>query len=264
MKDIILQQAIKSGRLGSHPFYWYESIDSTNLKALEMAKEGAQSGTIIVAHAQNSGRGRLGRSWISPAGTGLYVSIILRPQLAPEHLSKITLAAGVAVSKAIDLVTNISTMIKWPNDILADGKKIAGILSESTGVNPAGKTAVVLGIGINVNTPQESFPEALKDKASSLMAITGTIVQKGVLLKQLLDEISRQVKRLEQGEFSQILEDWKARDTTLGKRLNWLNAAKQIVCGIAQGPDENGHLQVKDFSGKLHDVLSGDITLVDS
>ena len=168
MNDTILQQAIETGRFGNHPFHWYESIDSTNLCAMEMARNGAQEQTVVMAQSQSHGRGRLGRAWVSPSGQGLYVSIILRPQLAPEHLSQMTLVAGVAACRAIDIEAGISTMIKWPNDVLVDGKKIAGILSESTGLSPQVKTAVVLGIGINVDIPQEAFPQELQSKAASI------------------------------------------------------------------------------------------------
>lgn len=264
MLDAILQQAIDSGRLGATPFYWYESIGSTNQKALEMVRDGWSGQAIVMAESQTSGRGRLGRSWVSPAGTGLYVSIVLWPQVAPEDLSKVTLVAGVAVNRAINLEANIATMIKWPNDILADCKKVAGILAESTAVTSRGKTAVVLGIGVNVTTPLEDFPSELSGKVTSLLAVSGKVIQRGALLKRIVSEISRQMELLEQGHFSKILEEWKARDATLGKRLHWINSSKQAVYGVSMGPDKEGRLRVRDSSGKVHEVISGDVNLADS
>jgi BirA family biotin operon repressor/biotin-[acetyl-CoA-carboxylase] ligase len=264
MNDLILQQAIATGRLGKHPFYWYEAIDSTNARALEMARNGVPDQTVVAAESQNRGRGRLGRAWVSPPGTGLYVSIVLRPQLEPEHLSQMTLMAGVAVCRAIDSEAGIFTRIKWPNDVLADGKKIAGILAESTGISSQRKTAVVLGIGINVETPPEAFPQELRSRAASIFAVTGKIVPKGALLKRLLAEINQLTEALEGGGFAKILAEWKGRDATLGKRLNWITTAQQVICGVAMGPDEKGHLHIKDSSGTVHEVVSGDINLLGS
>jgi len=263
MNDKILQQAIKTGRLGRHPFYWYETLDSTNTCAMEMARNGAEDQTLIVAESQNRGRGRLGRTWVSPPGTGLYVSIILQPKLEPEHLAQLTLMAGVAVCRAIDGVAGIFTRIKWPNDVLAEGKKIAGILSESTGISLQEKPVVVLGIGINVESPPEAFSQELVS-ATSIFAVTGRIVQKGTLLQRLLVEIGQLTELLEQGEFSKILTEWKGRDATLGKRLKWITTAQEVVYGVAMGPDEEGHLHIKDHSGTLHEVVSGDINLLGS
>nr|MBF0223641.1 biotin--[acetyl-CoA-carboxylase] ligase [Desulfobulbaceae bacterium] len=263
MCDTILQQAIDSGRLGSIPFYWHESIGSTNQKALEMVRNGLFEQTIIMADSQTSGRGRLGRSWVSPAGSGLYVSIVLWPQVAPEHLSKLTLVAGVAVNRAINLEATIATMIKWPNDIVVDGKKVAGILAESTAVTSRGKTAVVLGIGVNVTTPLNAFPLELSGRVTSLLAVSGKRIHRGVLLKRLVSEIAMQMELFEGGSFSTILEEWKRRDATLGKRLHWLNSTKQAIYGVSLGPDKDGRLQVRDASGKVHEVLSGDVTLAE-
>lgn len=262
MHDAILEAAKECGRLGSVPFFWHESIDSTNTSALQMVRGGFRGPAVVLADRQSGGRGRLGRSWVSPPGTGLYLSVILWPQLEPKDLSKITIAAGLAVSKSIDAEAGLATMIKWPNDVLAAGKKIAGILCESTALaSPLGQIAVVLGIGVNVSTPAALFPDELQQRATSLLLASGKHVKRGALLVSLVDELSVQVKRLEQGGFSVILEEWKGRDATFGKRLNWLNAANQVVFGVALGPDKEGRLQVRDFSGRLHEVVSGDVTL---
>ena len=149
---------------------YFDTIDSTNIKAQELAEKGYQSGTLVVADKQESGKGRRGRSWVSPSGTGIFMTLMIKPDINPNNASMLTLVAALAVAKAITSVTGEEAMIKWPNDIVVNGKKVCGILTEMNAqfdyINN-----IVVGIGINVHN--ESFPEEISQMASSLMIEAG-------------------------------------------------------------------------------------------
>ena len=238
--------------------------ESTNLLALEMGKQGAAAGTVVVAETQTRGRGRLQREWFSPPGTGLYFSMLLRPQLDPIDLPKITLVAGVAICQALEQVCQLSPGIKWPNDLLVEGKKIGGILCETgpvTGTNDSRGILVILGVGLNITTPESVFPEQVRGKATSLLAATGREFDKDTILNAVLDRIDAAMARLEAGGFSTVLEQWRTRDVLLGKTLSWLNPAGLVVTGRALGIDGSGQYHVRDTRGRVHRVISGDINL---
>jgi len=239
--------------------------ESTNSKALEAGQQGAVSGTVIVAETQTGGRGRLNRSWLSPPGMGLYFSIILRPELAPEHLSKITLAAGVAVCRAIERKVGLKPQIKWPNDILLDDKKVGGILSETGPIKQTSsgqQTLVVVGIGLNIKEPAGGFPPDLKEKATALSEHQDKAVVMEDLVLPIADDLDRGVALLEKGAFPQILKEWMRRDAGHGKVLTWVTPLGQEVTGISLGPDAEGILRIRDQAGIIHKVLSGDVNLV--
>lgn len=149
---------------------YFDTIDSTNIKAQELAEKGYQSGTLVVADKQESGKGRRGRSWVSPSGTGIFMTLMIKPDINPNNASMLTLVAALAVAKAITSVTGEEALIKWPNDIVINGKKVCGILTEMNAqfdyINH-----IVVGIGINVHN--ESFPEEISQMASSLMIEAG-------------------------------------------------------------------------------------------
>lgn len=149
---------------------YFDTIDSTNTKAQELAEKGYQSGTLVVADKQESGKGRRGRSWVSPSGTGIFMTLMIKPDINPNNASRLTLVAALAVAKAITSVTGEEALIKWPNDIVVNGKKVCGILTEMNAqfdyINH-----IVVGIGINVHN--ESFPEEISQMASSLMIEAG-------------------------------------------------------------------------------------------
>lgn len=149
---------------------YFDTIDSTNTKAQELAEKGYPSGTLVVADKQESGKGRRGRSWVSPSGTGIFMTLMIKPDINPNNASMLTLVAALAVAKAITSVTGEEAMIKWPNDIVVNGKKVCGILTEMNAqfdyINH-----IVVGIGINVHN--ESFPEEISQMASSLMIEAG-------------------------------------------------------------------------------------------
>ena len=262
MFDDLWQTMIRTAEIGHHPVHFFTSTGSTNDLALALSNTGAPDASLIVADSQSGGRGRLaGRSWYSPPGTGLYFSLILRPQLAPADFPKLTLAAGLALCKGLESHAHCQPGLKWPNDLFLHGKKCGGILTETQAVTGAGQTAVVIGIGLNVNTPAEAFTNDLRAKATSLLAETGIIHERGALLAAILVELDLVVDRLEQGDFPSILAEWRQRDIHAGLQVSWVNTQGRIITGISLGPDEDGFLHIQDGQGQVHSVLSGDISL---
>lgn len=239
--------------------------ESTNSVALEAGEQGAPAGTVVVADEQTGGRGRLNRSWLSPPGMGLYFSLVLRPDLAPGDLAKITLAAGLAVCRAIEAECRIYPEIKWPNDLLVEGRKFGGILTETrSGQDPAAERCplVVVGVGLNLSPPRGGFPSDLQERATALALHAEQAIDTGALLKECLAAIEAQVHRLESGDFPAILADWQQRDAIRDKVLSWVTPQGNKVTGVSLGPDEHGMLRVRDDQGVVHTVISGDVKLV--
>jgi BirA family biotin operon repressor/biotin-[acetyl-CoA-carboxylase] ligase len=228
--------------------------ESTNSIALDLGKKGADPGTVVVADTQTGGRGRLKRSWVSLPGMGLYFSIILRPRLAPEHLPKVTLAAGLALCKVVEAELSLYSQIKWPNDLLLDGKKFAGILTETE--------PVVVGVGLNLSKPEGGFPSDIKERATALSLHTSREISSEILLETCVAEVENELLRLEKGEFPEILQEWMQRDACKDKVLTWVTPQGKEVTGVSLGPDPDGSLRIKDQTGDIHTVLSGDVNLV--
>lgn len=237
------------------------STASTNSVALLMAGQGEPAGSVVVAETQTKGRGRLGRGWLSPPGTGLYFSMILRPSMAWQDLVKIPLAAGVAICKAIEKECGLAPKLKWPNDLLLGGKKFGGILTE-TGPVTAGASFVVLGVGLNITTPKTDFPPPLQARSTSLFLHTGRVFDKEKLLSAIVLQIDNIVPRMEAGEFSEIFNEWRARDTVQGAVLSWLTPPHgEVIRGVALGLNDAGGYQIRDNAGVVHEVLSGDLSI---
>lgn len=238
--------------------------ESTNLVALEAGQQGVAPGTVVVADAQTGGRGRLNRSWLSLPGMGLYFSLILRPRLAPEHLPKVTLAAGLALCKAVEAEYSLSPEIKWPNDLLLDGRKFGGILTETESITGSDSTStlVIVGVGLNLSSPEGGFPPDIEDRATSISLHADNEVSSEILLERCVAAVEKEVQRLEKGQFSIILQEWLQRDTIQGKVLTWVTPKGKVVTGVSLGPDADGILRIRDQAGSIHTVISGDVTLV--
>lgn len=259
--DALWQNMKETGLLDTRPVHFLETTESTNSVALELGRQGAASSTLVIAETQSKGRGRLNREWVSPKGKGLYFSLIWRPELAPEDFPKITLAAGVAICKALEKAARVSPKIKWPNDILLDDKKCGGLLTEAEGLSGNNKPFVVLGVGLNVTTPLSVFPEDLRSKVATLKEASGHDLLRGELLKIILQQVDSVLERLEKGGFPEILDDWHRRDAVLGKKLSWVTPTGNIVTGVSLGPDDQGFLHIRDDQGMTHEVISGDVNL---
>jgi BirA family biotin operon repressor/biotin-[acetyl-CoA-carboxylase] ligase len=224
-------------------------------KALHRA-EGIDEGTLIITERQSAGKGRLGREWFSPIG-GIWLSIILYPQLPPSYIPRITLMTAVAVVKAIKMCTQIEPQIKWPNDILINEKKVCGILTEMNAeldmIN-----WVVVGIGINVNINHQEFPEDIQENTISLKEVSGKEVFRVKLTQTFLQEFEKYYDKLKRKEFPSILEEWKLYSNTLGKKIR-VDMGERIIAGEAVDINEEGALILKKEDGKLIMIISGTI-----
>lgn len=237
---------------------------STNDDAYSLALKGAAHGFGVLAEQQSHGRGRLGREWISPPGTGLYCSIIIRPSLPTMEFPRITLTAGLALCSAITSLTNRPFGLKWPNDLYCDEKKCGGILVESSPLsNGETNRFVIVGIGVNVNTPSDGFPKTLSEKASSLFIETGTLWNISDLYETIHDSLLHHIALHEQQGFAEILKRWRICDVLYEKEMQWLTNEGKVIRGWGMGPDADGQLIARDKEGGLHKILSGDVQLFD-
>ncbi len=237
--------------------------DSTNEDAYKLALKGAEHGFGVIADSQRAGKGRLGKDWESPAGTGLYCSIIIRPKLSFVDFPKITLTAGLALCRAVEnLQVDSSFGLKWPNDLYCNQKKCGGILVESSSVSCLEKDSfVIVGIGLNVNTKLDQFQLELQQKATSLLIISGEFYDLRDLYRRVHGSLLEHIHTHETKGFSCIRKEWSKRDVLFGKEMQWLTAKKTVVTARGLGIDENGQLLAKDRYGKIHAILSGDVHL---
>jgi len=244
--------------------HYYDSLHSTNITAFELARNGAAHGEIICAGVQTAGRGRLGKSWQSPPGRGLYFSIIVRPEIGPQQYPDLTMTAGLAVATAIEKLCDLTVALKWPNDIYISGKKCGGILAEAavSGSNVADYFAII-GVGLNVVTRQSEFPQDLRVSATSLYLESGKNYDLEEVLCVLHAGILQHINELQCHGFKRILQKWKRYDFLKGKWLNWVTSAGEVIHAQAQGPDDHGRLIVRDGSGRVHNVISGDVSVAE-
>jgi len=232
---------------------YHPSVSSTMDAAKEEAASGATEGTVVVAREQTCGKGRLGREWINPPGV-IAFSILLRPEM--NNLLRLTMVASLATSRAIDTITGLSTSIKWPNDVLLNGRKVSGILTQSAFRKRVVDWAII-GIGINVNFDPTKY-EAISESATSLSNELGREVSQLDVIAQVLNEFEMCYLALCNGE--PIHEQWQARLETLGKVVR-IKAAKHILEGLAESVDDDGALLLRQNDGKLLQITAGDVTL---
>ena len=255
-----IEADLRTSNFGRKGIHYYPKIGSTNDRARELALKGCLEGTLVVAESQYAGRGRLGRTWESPGKGGLYFSLVLRPSFAPSEAPRITLLAGVGVCRAINKFAQIRASIKWPNDILIRGRKLGGILTEMEA--EAGRVNyVVVGIGINVNTDISSFPQELRERATSILEESGRPLSRRALLGSILLELETLWAGLQLTGFGPIHNAWKDLDITLGRRVR-VDKMGQILSGNAIDLDEEGSLILKAEDGSLHKISSGELTLI--
>ena len=239
--------------------HYYESVGSTNNIAYELAQEGSPEGVIVVANEQTKGKGRLGRKWLSPPEGGIYLSCILRPNILPNEVPKITLVAAVSIVKAIRKFSGIEALIKWPNDILVSDRKAGGILTELKGELDKVNFAI-LGIGINVNTPKNGLPQgatSLKEETKS-----STDFSKVELARIFLQMLEKEYIKFKKEGFQGIKEELKSYSCTLGRYVNVTTSGKKKFQGKAIDINESGALVVKSDKGIEKTFLSGDVTLI--
>lgn len=241
--------------------YYQTEVDSTNQWARSMASQGEVEGAVFIAETQTSGKGRLGRSWVSTPGMGLWVSLILRPRISPAELAVITVITAVAAAQAIKTISGIQVQIKWPNDLVYQDRKLGGILAELNGEMDR-VHYLILGIGINVNHETGDFPDELAKKATSLRMILGG---DEIPRKELLGEFLRM---FEESYFSMLqspdqghrfIEYATCHSATLGKNVTISQGSGRVYRGEALGLETDGSLKIKDETGTVMVIHSGEI-----
>ncbi|GAB5046658.1 biotin--[acetyl-CoA-carboxylase] ligase [Thermodesulfovibrio sp. TK110] len=255
-----LKKSLRSGLEIGKEIVVYDEVESTNSKANELLKQGYPSGTVVIADRQTKGKGRLGRKWISPSGKNLYMSIALKPDIPPKYATLLTLTSVVACTTALRRYTDIPVMIKWPNDMLIDDKKIGGILTEMKIEGEKIKSAIV-GIGINVNMTEEDIPEEIKEIATSLKIYKGEDFSREVLTVEIIKEFDKWYQLLEKRQRKTIIDRWMQLSGTIGRQVKIILADRQLVA-TAEAIDEEGRLIVKLSDGTYEKICAGDVTLL--
>lgn len=251
-----IQLGLKTKVLGRKIIY-YPETDSTNTRASRLAAEGEPEGTVVVADSQTAGRGRLGRTWVSPPGVNIYLSLILRPPIPPAEAPLTTLAAAVASAKAVKGLYNIPCGIKWPNDLLINGKKAVGILTEMS-AEPDMVRHIVLGIGFDVNMPREAFPPEIREISTSVMLEAGKKANRAELVRRFLEEFEAVYGLLVKGARDKILEKWRQNSVTFGRKVRVVGL-KGEKTGIATDITGSGSLILENERGETEEITSGDV-----
>ena len=236
----------------------YSELESTNKTAMNLAENGALEGTIVVAKEQVGGRGRLSRVWTSPKG-GLWFSVILRPHVSAEYIPQLTLLAGNAVVSSLRKIARKDCIyIKWPNDVLYEGKKLVGILTEMNAEMDC-INYIIIGMGINVNIDKEEMPEEIQNIATSLSQITGKKISRLKLLNKILYYLEHLYIICQEEGFAPILDEWRKYSITLNQHIRVIGT-NEVLEGIAVDIDDDGALLV-NIDGQIKRVLAGDVSI---
>ncbi|MBP7840166.1 MAG: biotin--[acetyl-CoA-carboxylase] ligase [Acidaminococcaceae bacterium] len=241
-----------------HSINYDESVTSTNEVAKKLANAGCEDGLVCIAEEQVGGKGRLARVWFSPYAHGIWFSVVLKPPFMPSEASKCTLLAAVAVVRAINEYTGVKAGIKWPNDILIDGKKMVGILTEMN-AEFGHINYIVIGTGININVPKESLSDDLKDVVASLADVTTKKINRAELLALILKNMEEFYELAITEGFGPILDEWRWWSTTLGKEVKVV-APNETYIGKALDIDEDG-LLIVERGGEKVKVIAGDVSI---
>jgi BirA family biotin operon repressor/biotin-[acetyl-CoA-carboxylase] ligase len=259
--DLLIPSEIKSilkTKWMGKTIHYFNTLDSTNSKAYQLALNGAEEGEMVIAESQEKGRGRLGRHWFSPPFLNLYVSIILRPKISPHHASLITLMAAVATADAIQKFSGLLPLIKWPNDILLHDRKIAGLLNEIHSEMDR-IHFVILGIGVNLNMSEKMFSKEIQPVATSLKMEMGQTISRKDFLQSLLQELENWYTVFIKEGNAIILKAWRDRAHIKGRRVKVTSFGETLV-GMAVDVDSDGALILETEEGKRKRVVAGDIT----
>ncbi|MFO7154353.1 MAG: biotin--[acetyl-CoA-carboxylase] ligase [Caldicoprobacter oshimai] len=259
LDEVLLTRGLNTSILGRNVEI-HSSIGSTNARAKELALSGAREGTVVIADEQVQGRGRLGRSWVSPPGKGIWMSVILRPRLSSQQVPRITIMTAVAVANALKRSAQIDVGIKWPNDVVCGGKKLCGILTE-VHAEPEVIHYAVVGIGLNVNLSFEDLPEDIRDIATSLRIEKGKEFNRADIIKSILQEMEKgYLQGLRDDGFAGLLKEYERRSVILGKRIRVIGVDGQFS-GYAQGFGLDGSLMLRLDDGRVERILAGDVSL---
>lgn len=259
--DVIAAEEVES-RLKTewmgHPVRYFEVIDSTNQYAKKAAEEGAPEGLLVISDEQTAGKGRSGRHWTTPPGTAIAMTILLRPKIAADRISMTTLVMGLAVSEAVRELYDVPAGIKWPNDVVIDGKKICGILTEMT-TDMVSVSYIVVGTGINANI--DVFPEELKDTAVSLKMILGHEVNRAELIASVMKYFERYYEQyIAAGDLSAVMDRYNELLLNRGRAVRVLEPGNEYT-GVAEGIDTLGELLVRREDGTVSRVYAGEVSV---
>lgn len=258
LSEADIRSGIVTRRIGQ-VIHLLHVVDSTNDEAKALAVRGALEGTVVIADAQERGRGRMGRSWTSPRGVGVYFSVILRPAIQPPAAPALSLLGAVAVAEAIEAVAGLAPGVKWPNDLIVRGRKVGGILGE-VAAEASHLHYVVLGIGINVNQTEASFEGELRHTATSLRIEAGRLVDRTAMIRSLCESLDRWYNCFLSEGLAPIIERLRQCCLTLGQKVV-ARSGDQQLCGLAVDLDHAGALVIRDADQRLHRLIAGDVTL---
>ncbi|GAF65265.1 biotin--acetyl-CoA-carboxylase ligase [Bacillus sp. TS-2] len=253
-----IQLYLQTKKIG-HKIHSFDTLPSTQIIARELVLKGAKEGEVIITNEQTAGRGRLGRAWHTSQQKALAFSLLLKPAILPRDVPKLTLVTAVAVIRAIKELTKLPVQIKWPNDIILNGKKLAGILTEMQSEADS-VHCIIVGIGLNVNQTEEDIPTELKDIATSLKMEGGQEYRRAALLAKILEEIECLYELYLSEGFLSIKAMWESHAIHIGTTVE-VHTIQETIQGIAQGINDDGALQVMDRTGKLHSVYSADVSI---
>ena len=261
VSDVLSKEELESSlktRWAGKEIHYFDRTDSTNIQARLAGEAGASHGTLAVAEIQDGGRGRRGRNWISPAGVGVWMSLLLRPEISPVSASMLTLVMALAAQKGIKEATGIESQIKWPNDLVLNKKKICGILTEM-GTNGVKINYVLIGVGINVNLKE--FPEEMQDKATSLILESGQEYDRNQVISQVMKYFEINYEKFVQTcDFTHLLEDYHKILANLNQPVRVLDGSKSFE-GICRGIDEKGELLVEKQDKEITKVSAGEVSV---
>jgi BirA family biotin operon repressor/biotin-[acetyl-CoA-carboxylase] ligase len=256
--DDLISRLGRTGMIG-RDIRVFEQTTSTNDVVDKLARDGVKEGVVVFAESQTKGRGRLGRKWASPARKGLWFSVLLRPDLRPQQATQLTVASATSLRRAVETQTGLKPEIKWPNDILVAGKKVAGILTELNAELDRIKY-VVLGLGVDVNQSLAEFPAEFRKLATSLKIESGRSVSRAELAVAILRELDRDYARICAGDFAAVADEWEEHCTTLGRQVV-LRMGERQLHGRAEALGEDGALLLRTEHGHLERIVGGDVAL---
>lgn len=251
---------LEGARVGRRLEYFKTTV-STNADAFRLSEGGAVEGTVVLADSQSGGKGRRGRVWASPAGVNLYCSVVLRPAIMPHEAPQLTFLSAVAAARAIEQTTKLVPEIKWPNDLLVSGKKVAGLLNEMS-AETDGINFVILGIGVNLNMTSDQFPDDLRQPATSLLLESGVPVDRSRFAGTMLNELDRLYSDFLAHGFGPVREEWQRRCNASGRQVLVSDSGTECTGGHFIGIDSDGALLLRSEDGSVHRITCGDVRVI--
>jgi BirA family biotin operon repressor/biotin-[acetyl-CoA-carboxylase] ligase len=256
--DDLMERLGKTRKIG-RDIRVFQQTTSTNDIVEKLARDGVKEGVVVFAESQTGGRGRMGRSWVSPPGKGLWLSVLLRPSLRPHEATRLMVASAVAIHRAIESSTGLRPEIKWPNDLLLAGKKVGGILTELSAELDRVRY-IILGIGINVNFGVNDFPAELRKVATSLKLQAGRPLSRAEIAVAILRELDQAYEAVVGGKFPELATEWEGRCSTLGRQVT-IRVGDREITGRAEALGEEGALLLRTEHGHLERITGGDVTV---